>query len=166
MSISIETRNTLVRAMYVPLALAAQVTFAPVIAIVGVQPSILLAVFALFSFRAGALAAIWMGFSCGMILDTYASGAPGAFALAMAVTGFLVGLFDERRVHVSHPLRVTVLGFSVLIHDGIWHMVSHHGVDKLGMFLFRVSLPSTLYTMSIGAILFAFRPPRIHARNW
>jgi rod shape-determining protein MreD len=166
MNISIETRNTLVRAIYVPLALAAQVTFAPVVSIVGVQPSILLAVFVLFAFRAGALPAIWMGFGCGMVLDTYASGAPGAFALAMAVTGFLVGLFDERRVHVSHPLRVIVLGLSVLIHDGIWHMVSHHGADALGMFLLRVSLPSMLYTMSLGAILFAFRPPRIQARNW
>jgi rod shape-determining protein MreD len=166
MSLSIETRNTLIRAAYVPLALAAQVTFAPVVSIVGVQPSMLLAVFALFSFRAGALAAIWMGFGCGMVLDTYASGAPGAFALAMAVTGFLIGLFDERRVHVSHPLRVTVLGVSVLIHDGIWHLVSHHGANALGMFLFRVSLPSALYTMSLGAILFAFRPPRIQARSW
>lgn len=166
MSLTTETRSTLLRAVSVPLAMAVQVTFAPVVSIVGVQPSILLAVFALFAFRVGALPAIWMGFFCGMVLDTYASGAPGAFALAMAVTGFLIGLFDERRLHVSHPLRVAVLGISVLIHDGIWHMVSHRGLDALGLFLFRVSLPSALYTMSLGAILFAFRPPRIQARSW
>lgn len=166
MNFSTEARSALVRATYVPLALAAQVAFAPVISIVGVQPSLLLAVFALFAFRAGALAAIWMGFGCGMILDTYASGAPGASALAMSATGFLIGLFDERRVHVSHPARVTVLGLAVLIHDGIWHVVSHHGSEALGGFLLRVSLPSALYTMSLGAILFAFRPPRIQARSW
>lgn len=166
MSLSTESGGALLRAVYVLLAMAIQVTFAPIVSIVGVQPSILLAVFALFAFRLGALPAIWMGFGCGLILDTYASGAPGAFALAMAVTGFLIGLFDERRVHVSHPLRVVVLGVSVLIHDGIWHLVSHHGLDALGVFLLRVSLPGALYTMSLGAILFAFRPPRIQARNW
>lgn len=166
MNIPSETRYTLVRAVYIPLALVAQVTLAPTISILGVQPSILLTVFALFAFRAGALAAIWMGFGCGLILDTYATGAPGAFALAMAVTGFLIGQLHERRVHISHPLRVTVLGISMLIHDGIWHLVSHHGSDALGLFMLRISLPSTLYTMTLGAILFAFRPPRIQARSW
>ncbi len=166
MTFSSEARQTLVRAAFVPVALVAQVTFAPLISILGVQPSILLAVFALFAFRAGSLAAIWMGFACGLVLDTYAAGAPGAFALAMASTGFLVGLFDERRVHVGHPLRVTVLGVAVLLHDGIWHLVSRHGSESLWGFVGRVSLPSALYTMMVGAVLFAFRPPRTQARSW
>lgn len=166
MNIGNETRNTLVRAAYVPMALAAQVTLAPMFSILGVQPSFLMAIFVLFAFRAGALAATWMGFFCGLILDTYSSGAAGSFALAMALTGFLVGQLHERRMHVGYPLRVTILGFATLLHDGIWQLASHHGVGSLGSFLVRVSLPGSLYTMIIGAVLFAFRPPRTQARNW
>ena len=166
MNVSGETRSTIMRAAFVPLALVAQVTLAPLLSILGIQPSLLLAVFALFAFRAGALAAIWMGFFCGLILDTYSSGAPGSFALAMALTGFLVGQLHERRVHLSYPLRVTVLGLATLMHDGIWHLASHHGGMALGSFLVRVSLPGALYTMILGAVLFAFRPPRTQSRNW
>ncbi len=166
MNLNAETRYTLLRAAYVPLALAAQVTLAPSISILGIQPSLLMAVFVLFAFRAGALPAIWMGFVCGLILDTYSPGGAGSFALAMAISGFLVGQLHERRMHVSYPLRVSVLGIATLVHDGIWHCVSHHGLDTLGSFLIRVSLPGALYTMILGAILFAFRPPRIQARNW
>lgn len=166
MNIGTETRDTLLRAAYVPMALGAQVTFAPMFSILGIQPSLLMAIFVLFAFRAGALAATWMGFVCGLILDTYSSGSAGSFALAMAVTGFLVGQLHERRVHVGYPLRVTVLGFAVIMHDGIWQLASNHGIGSLGSFLLRVSLPGALYTMILGAILFAFRPPRAQARNW
>ncbi len=166
MNINSDFRYTLSRAIYVPLALVVQVTLAPAISIFGIQPSILLAVFTLFAFKSGALAAIWMGFGCGVVLDTYAAGSPGAFSLALAVVGFLVGQLHERRVHISHPLRVTILGIAMVLHDGIWHLVSHHGMDALGAFLLRTTLPSALYTMTLGAILFAFRPPRIQARSW
>jgi rod shape-determining protein MreD len=166
MNINSEARYTLQRAAYVPLALLAQVTIAPALSILGVQPSLLLVVFVLFAFRAGVLAATWMGFACGLLLDTYSSGGAGAFALALAITGFLTGQLHERRMHVSYPLRVTVLGVATLLHDGIWHASSRHGFDALGSFLVRVSLPGALYTMILGAILFAFRPPKIHTRNW
>ncbi|MEN9307182.1 MAG: hypothetical protein RL173_1114 [Fibrobacterota bacterium] len=166
MNLNAETRYTIQRAFYVPIALLAQVTIAPAMSILGVQPSLLLVVFVLFAFRAGVLAAMWMGFVCGLLLDTYSSGAAGSFALAMAMTGFVTGQLHERRMHVSYPLRVTVLGLATLLHDGIWHVASHHGLNTLGGFLVRVSLPGALYTMILGAILFAFRPPRTQLRNW
>jgi len=166
MNINAETRYTLQRAAYVPFALLAQVTIAPALSILGVQPSLLLVVFVLFAFRAGVLAATWMGFACGLVLDTYSSGGAGAFALALAITGFVTGQLHERRMHVSYPLRVTVLGLATLLHDGIWHSASHHGLGALAAFLLRVSLPGALYTMILGAILFAFRPPKTQVRNW
>lgn len=160
-----ETTRSVLRGLYVPLALAAQVTIAPLVSIVGIQPSVLLAVFVLFAFRMGPLPSIWMGFGCGLLLDTYAVGAPGAFALALSLVGFLVGQLHERRVHVGYLLRVVVLGIAVILHDVIWHLASHHGADSLGGFILNVSLPSALYTMFAGAILFAVRPAR-PARNW
>jgi rod shape-determining protein MreD len=154
-----------VRALYVPIALAAQVTIAPLLSIFGVQPSILLAVFVLYAFRSGPLASIWMGFGCGLLLDTYASGAAGAFALSLSLIGFIVGQLHERRVHVGYLLRVVVLGIATLVHDAVWHMVSRHGGDSLAGFVAKVSLPGALYTMLVGAVLFAVRPAR-QARNW
>lgn len=166
MSASTEFRWSLVRGMAVPLSLVVQATLAPSLSIFGIQPSILLTVFVLFAFRTGALASIWMGFGCGIVLDTYASGRTGAFALALAVVGYAVGQLEERKVHVGYPLRVLVLGIAVLLHDAIWHLVNRHGWWDLPLFLLRTSLPGMLYTMLFGAALFAIRPPKVQARAW
>lgn len=159
-------QRSLVRGISVPLALVVQATLAPSLSIFGIQPSILLTFFVLFAFRTGALAAIWMGFGCGIVLDTYASGRTGAFALALSIVGYAVGQLEERKVHVGYPLRVLVLGIAVLLHDSIWHLVNRHGWGDLPLFLLRTSLPGMLYTMLFGAILFAIRPPRVQARAW
>lgn len=156
----------LIRFLAVPLALLAQTSIVPAVSIFGVQPSLLLVVFVLFAFRTGALAGIWMGFLCGTVLDTYSSGTAGAFALAMTVVGFGVGQMHEKKVHVGYSLRVGVLGLAVLVHDIIWHLASRHGLSHLPLFLLRVSVPGALYSMLLGAILFAIRPPRTHVRNW
>ncbi len=150
----------------VPIALLAQVAIVPAASIYGIQPSLLLVVFVLFAFRNGALPSIWMGFLCGTVLDTYSSGTAGAFALAMTVVGYSVGQLHERKIHVGYSLRVGILGLAVLTHDGIWHLASRHGASHLPLFLLRTSLPGALYTMLLGAIAFAIRPPRTQARAW
>lgn len=166
MNLSSVEKFDLIRFLEVPLALLVQTSVVPAISIFGVQPSLLLVVFVLFAFRTGPLASVWMGFFCGTVLDTYSSGTAGAFALAMTVVGFAVGQMQEKKVHVGYSLRVGVLGLAVLVHDIIWHLASRHGISQLPLFLLRVSVPGVLYTMLIGAILFAIRPPRTHVRTW
>jgi len=166
MNISNDARHGIVRGAYVLLALLAQVSLAPLISVFGVQPSLLLILFVHFAFRSGALPSIWLGFACGTILDTYSSGRAGVFALALTVVGFTVGQLQEKKIHVGYALRVTVLGIAVVVHDTAWHLASRHGASNLPMFLLRVSLPGMLYTMFLGAILFAIRPPRNQVRTW
>ena len=166
MNLSNLEKYDLVRFLGVPLALLAQTSIVPALSIFGVQPSLLLVVFVLFAFRTGALSSIWMGFFCGTVLDTYSSGTAGAFALAMTVVGFAVGQMHEKKVHVGYSLRVGVLGLAVLVHDIIWFLASRHCLSHLPLFLLRVSVPGVLYTMLLGAILFAIRPPRTQVRNW
>jgi rod shape-determining protein MreD len=166
MNLSTDMRHGILRAIFVLGALLAKVSVVPVLAVFGVQPSLLLVVFVLFAFRMGALASIWLGFACGTILDTYSSGTAGAFALALTLVGFAVGQLQEKKIHVGYALRVTVLGISVVVHDSVWHLASHHGLSGLPLFLLRVSLPGMLYTMFLGAILFAIRPPRAQVRTW
>jgi rod shape-determining protein MreD len=166
MNLSSELRHGILRGAIVLLALLAQVSVVPVLAVFGVQPSLLLVVFVLFAFRTGALPSIWLGFVCGTILDTYSSGTAGAFALSMTLVGFAVGQLQEKKIHVGYALRVTVLGVAVVVHDSVWHLASRHGASNLPLFLLRVSLPGMLYTMFLGAILFAIRPPRAQVRTW
>ncbi|MBK8803131.1 MAG: rod shape-determining protein MreD [Fibrobacteres bacterium] len=166
MTFSDDTKKEILRGMLVPLALVAQATIAPLVSLYGVQPSLFLVVFVLFCLRTGALPAVWMGFFCGMALDTYSIGTVGAFSVALTIVGFSIGQLHERRVHLGYPLRVSLLGLAALLHDVIWHLVSRHGLGHLPGFVLRVALPSTLYTMLIGAIVFALRPPRPTARNW
>lgn len=166
MKFSSEVQHGTFRALLVPGALLVQASIMPSFSLFGVQPSLFLAAFVLFAFRSGPLASIWMGFACGLTLDTYSNGVMGAFALALALVGFFVGQLHERRVHVGYPLRVTILGLATVFHDAIWHLASHHGIFHLPLFLLRLSLPSALYTMLLGAVLFAIRPAKNQARNW
>ena len=166
MNVSNDVRHDIARGAIVLAALLAQVSVVPVISVFGVQPSLLLILFVHFAFRCGALPSIWLGFACGTILDTYSSGRAGAFALALTLVGFAAGQLQERKIHVGYALRVSVLGIAVLVHDAVWHLASRHGAANLPMFLLRVSLPGMLYTMFLGAILFAIRPPRNQVRTW
>lgn len=166
MTFSDEFKRELLRASLVPLALAVQSILVPTFSVFGVQPSLFLVVFVFYVLRSGALAGVWMGFFCGLLLDTYASQVMGANSVALSIVGFLVGQLDERRVHLGYPMRVMVLGLGALLNDTIWHLVSRHGLEHLAGFLFRVALPSSCYTMLVGAIVFALRPPRKPLRNW
>lgn len=151
---------------WVALALLAQTTLAPRLALFGVQPSILLAVFFLFSLKVGALASIWTGFGVGLILDVYIPGVPGGFALAMSILGFLGGLVNEQRVHTDYLTRVILLGIACVLHDSIWFLLGRHGWTHLVEFLIATSAPSAVYTMLVGAGFFALRPPPRPERRW
>jgi len=154
------------RVGWVVLALLAQATLAPRLAILGIQPSILLAVFVLFAIKMGSFSAIWTGFAAGLVLDVYMPGVPGSFAMAMALLGGLVGLLQEQRVHTEYFTRVILLGVVCLAHDTVWFLVGRHGFAALGTFLVRTSAPSAVYTMLAGALLFALRPPVRSERRW
>lgn len=166
MTISDDMKKEILRGVLVPLALGAQTTLVPLFSLYGVQPSLFLVVFVLFALRSGALPAVWMGFFCGLVLDTYSIGTVGAFSFALTLVGFGVGQLHERRVHLGYPLRVTLLGVAAFLHDLIWHLVSRHGLEHLVGFLFRVALPSALYTMLVGAVVFALRPAKTPVRTW
>ena len=148
------------------MALLLQVTLGPKLAILGVQPSILMTVFVMFSLNMGSLASIWTGFAIGLVLDVYLPGVPGGFSLAMAIVGYLVGLVEERRVHTEYVTRVFILGVACILHDAIWFLVGRHALHDLGPFLLRSSAPSGLYTMIVGAGIFALKPAARMERRW
>lgn len=151
---------------WVLLALLAQTALAPRLAIFGVQPSILLAVFVLFSLKMGTLTSIWTGFGVGLILDVYIPGVPGGFALAMSTLGFLGGLLNEQKVHTDYFTRVILLGIACIVHDSIWFLLGRHGWTSILQFIVATSAPSALYTMLVGAGFFALRPPPRPERRW
>lgn len=166
MRLTSEARENVQWLGMVLLALFAQTTIVPRFAILGIQPSVLLAVFFLFAIRCGSLPSLWLGFGCGTLLDVYAPGAAGAFALAMACVGFVGGFFQERTMHTEYTTRVLLLGLCVVLHDGIWFVVSGHARDALGDFLLRTAAPSAIYTMLVGALLFALKPSGTSERSW
>jgi rod shape-determining protein MreD len=146
------------RVLLVFLALFIQITVMSKFSILGIQPSLLLAVFFMFSVRTGAFAAVWLGFIVGTLLDVYAPGSAGTFAFSLSLVGFLAGIFYEKSVHTEYITRVLLLGVSVIIHDSSWFLFSGYGFNLLLEFIVRTALPSAIYTMVLGAAMFAIRP--------
>ncbi|MCB9496956.1 MAG: rod shape-determining protein MreD [Fibrobacteria bacterium] len=154
------------RMVWVALAVPFQILIGPKLAILGFQPSFLLALFVLFSIRNGSFAGIWVGFAIGLVFDVYQQGVPGAYVLALAVLGWIAGFFDEKHVHTEYSTRVLILGLGCLLHDSLWFLMGHHQFQDLPSFLLRISAPSALYTMMVGAAIYALRPPVRRERRW
>lgn len=148
------------RVVLVLLVFVIQATLAPRMSVFGIQPSLLRIALFLFAIRSGALPAVWMGFACGFLLDLYGQGRLGCFTLAWSVTTYLVGLLDEREIYTSILTRIALLGGYCILQDVLWAWVDDFNLLRIAMFLLHNGLPSALYTMLIGAVLFTLRPTR------
>jgi rod shape-determining protein MreD len=135
-----------------------QTAFVQTIAIGGVHPDLVILALFLFGMRFGSMPALLVGFFVGLGQDLYATTLLGQNALAATVTGFFIGLFNERVMRTDPVLKIVILLLAFLVHDivlGEVSIVKNH-VSQLALFseLFFRTLPQSLYTMFIVALVY------------
>lgn len=148
------------RVAWVALVFVVQAVFGHRLALFGIQPGLLKLALFLFAVRSGALPGVWLGFATGFLLDLYGQGRLGCFAFSFSLTTYLVGLLDEREVYTSIQTRLFALGGYCLLQDALWAWADGLGAAHTLQFLLRNGLPSTLYTLLLGIVLFLLRPTR------
>jgi rod shape-determining protein MreD len=139
------------------ICLILQTAFVPAIAVAGITPDLVYIVLFVFALEAGMLGGTFAGFVIGLGLDLY-SPVLGQHALAKSITGFLIGIFNERFMRTDLLIKMVILGGSMLVNDSIFTAVTivktGQPITVLFAELAMRSLPRALYTILFAALYY------------
>lgn len=107
-------------ALAIMVAAVLQVAIAPHVAIGGVVPNVLLLVVITLAFFEGSEAGLYGGFATGLLLDLLGTGPVGAWALVLAVTGYVSGLVAQNVFAEGWLLPLTVAAVACLLAEGAY----------------------------------------------
>jgi rod shape-determining protein MreD len=137
-----------------PLALAMSATLNPRIAIGDAKPDLTVGLVVYAALLEGALFGTGYGFYVGFLKDMVSPTPLGLNALALCMTGYLVGHIWDSVVKESHVTQGATLLVAGLLHDILYFLVYSRGdLELFGIFLLRVALPSALYTAVVCPVL-------------
>jgi rod shape-determining protein MreD len=139
-------------------ALILQTTLVPVIGIAGVKPDLVIIALFLLSIKFGVLPGLYAGFLIGLGQDLYSPSILGQNALAKTVTGFFIGLFNERFMRTDPLMKIIILMLSFLVHDAVFTLAlivkTESGIAQLIPELFSQTLPRTIYSAVIASLIY------------
>jgi rod shape-determining protein MreD len=139
-------------------ALILQTTVAAAIAINGIVPDLVYIALFVFAMDAGMSGGTFAGFVVGLGLDLYSPTLLGQNALAKTVSGFLVGIFNERYMRTDLLMKLIILTTSMIVHDAIFTAVTiiktGQPISVLFVDLGLRTLPRVLYTIPFALLFF------------
>ncbi len=137
-------------------ALILQQTLARWIAVGSIRPDFLLIALTAVALRRGPVFGLYAGLFLGLLQDVYAYESLGAGVLAKAIVGYALGFFEEKVMKVMAATRVLLLALAVVLHDLVFFLAAGYRGGFFYETLLLQSLPSTVYTLVLGAIAFYF----------
>jgi rod shape-determining protein MreD len=135
------------------LSIILQSTVIPYFSLAGIYPDLVLAAVMVLSLWYGRLPGIWAGFLTGLLLDIWAPELLGLRALAMTITGALVGLFESSRVNTGPISQFFLFVLGSSIHDTIVFISTTGTTDALFPFLWGEAAPRAFFTAMFGMAL-------------
>ncbi|MBD3392972.1 MAG: rod shape-determining protein MreD [Chitinivibrionales bacterium] len=142
------------------LCLVLQTTLMPVVAVGGIAPDLIVVVLFFLAIRAGVMPGLYAGFLIGLGQDLYSPSLLGQSALAKTITGFFIGLFNEKVMRTDPVMKLILLVLSFMVHDTVFTVVTVIKTDAsfplVFSELFTRTLPRALYSVLIAAIVYAY----------
>ena len=133
----------------------------PHIEIFGARPSFFLILTVTIALRHGSLAGCFAGFMAGLFCDVYASIEwLGAYSLSYCVVGFAAGQIEENFINLNLIPKIIVLSATELIKDILYFFCISKSSNDIWLSFVSISLPNSVYTITLGAILFYIITPR------
>jgi rod shape-determining protein MreD len=137
-------------------SLVLQQTVATWLSAGGVRPDLMLIALTAVALRRGPVAGLYAGLFLGLIQDVYTVESLGANVLAKGIVGYGMGFFEEKVMKVMAATRVLLLASALILHDLIFYLAAgYRGLFFRDALLFQ-SLPSAIYTLVLGAVVFYF----------
>ncbi len=122
----------------------------------GVRPDLMLIALTAVALRRGPVVGLYAGLFLGLIQDVYAVEALGANVLAKGLVGYAMGFFEEKVMKVMAATRVLLLASALIVHDLIYYVAAGFRGEFFRNSLLFQSLPSAVYTLVLGAVVFYF----------
>ncbi len=142
-----------------------QTALFPRFSLAGVSPNILIILVSVIGFAKGANPGMTVGVICGLLLDIYASGYFGMYALIFVVIGFLNGSFRQVFFGDDMKLPLLLIGSSDLIYGAMVYVFTYvpRGKIDITYYFMNVMMPEAVYTVLVSLILYF---PIIHLDEW
>jgi rod shape-determining protein MreD len=137
-------------------ALLLQQTLVSWLAIGAVRPDLVLIALTAVALRHGPVAGLYAGLLIGLVQDVYAVETLGANVLAKGLVGYALGFFEEKVMKVMAATRVVLLAVALFVHDVLFLIAAGHRGGFFWDALLWRSLPSAVYTLVLGALVFYF----------
>ena len=120
-----------------------------------VQPDLVLILLFFFGIRQSQITSTLTGFFAGFFLDAFGGGIIGLHALTKTFAGFLIGYVPKAH-KLQRIIQFCVFYFIInIIHDILYKLIYTINTEfNIWKLLFVQSLPSTIYSLFIGAIFF------------
>ena len=141
---------------FLVLGLILQQTLIRIVTIGSVKPDVILVILVAVSLRYGSVVGLFSGLTIGLIQDVYAIESLGANAMAKCLVGYFTGLLDEKVIKVMPATKVLFLGVAFLVHDAIYALAAGFPGSAFWDALIRRTIPSGIYTLLVGAMVFYF----------
>ena len=143
------------------LAFVLQTTWLDFISVSALKPDLILLIITIIALREGPILATLLGFSIGLLQDAYAPADFGLNALLKCTAGFAVGHGRSRVVSDNLQVQVTLVFFTVLLHDLLYYAITNAiSLIDVPYFWIRYGLGRAIYTGLLGAFTYIFLPLR------
>ncbi len=127
-----------------------------IFSIYGITPSFLVIFIIYIGLTKSQVIAIWLGFILGFILDALTgTDMMGITPLALAITGYLAGIFHARIVRIPVIVQYLLYTGFLLVFFLLTVMISLQDSQwATGNIVFLILLPKTLYTLALLSGIF------------
>ena len=143
------------------LAFVLQATWLDFVSVSALKPDLILLIITVIALREGPILATLLGFSIGLLQDTYAPADFGLNALLKCTAGFAVGHGRSRVVSDNIQVQVALVFFTVLLHDLLYYAITDAiSIVEVPYFWIRYGIGRAVYTGLLGALAYALLPLR------
>ncbi len=121
-----------------------------------ISPNLLIVVTSSFGFMRGRKEGMWIGFFCGLVLDTFFGSVIGFYALIYAYIGYVNGFFRKRFFpdDIKLPLILIAasdLSYNILVYLFLFLLRRRFQIDY---YLLNIMLPELVYTILVTIVLY------------
>ena len=142
-------------------AFVLQATWLDFVSVSALKPDLILLIIIVIALREGPILARLLGFSIGLLQDTYAPADFGLNALLKCTAGFAVGHGRSRVVSDNIQVQVALVFFTVLLHDLLYYAITDAiSLVEVPYFWIRYGIGRVIYTGLLGALAYALLPLR------
>ena len=149
-------KRKIVVAIIIVVCMLLQNAVFPSFAFASITPNLMIVVTAAFGFMRGQKEGLWIGLSCGILIDLFSGGTLGFYALLYMYIGYFNGFFHKLFYPEDIKLPMLLIAGSDLVYNlaVYFFLFFFRGKFQFGFYLKNIIIPELVYTMVVTIVLY------------